>query len=284
MDTLDRKLDLFAYLDYRRFLREWFEREKQGGGMSLRRFSARAGFSSPNYFKLIVDGDRNLSEDGIAKFAVALGFNKQQTKFFCHLVHFNQATTHKQKNQFYLELLRCRKSGAISMVKKQQYRFYSKWYHPVVRELIVLPEYAGDLQKLAKRVYPALSVMEVQKSVRLLEQLGFIEKDQNQNTWRQTTPVMATADESDETILLNYHHSILDVAKRVLDEVPQEKRDISAMTLGIARDKLAEIKNRIQEFRRDILSLVASDTRPEQVVLLSMQLMPLTVDESGVSA
>lgn len=281
MDVLDRKLDLFDYLDYRRFLREWFEREKRRGGMSLRRFSARAGFSSPNYFKLIVDGDRNLSGDGIAKFALALGLNKQQTRFFGYLVHFNQATTHKQKNRFYLELLRCRKHGSISTVKKQQYQFYSKWYHPVVRELVVLPEYAGDLQKLAKRIYPALGVMEVQKSVQLLEKLGFIEKDQN--GWRQTTPVMATADESDETILLNYHHSILDVAKRVLDEVPQEKRDISAMTLGIARDKLAEIKNRIQEFRRDILNLVANDTRPEQVVLLSLQLMPLTVDEGGVS-
>lgn len=278
MANESRKISVFDYLDYRLFLKTWFEGKKQRGEISLRTFSAKAGFTSPNYFKLIQDGARNLSDDGIKRFAQAVGLNKQESEFFKCLVHFNQAATHDEKNRHYQKLLRSRRYRELKPIKKAQYRFYSEWYHPVVRELIVLPEFRENLEALARRIYPHVSVLQVGKSVRLLEELGFIVRDEKGN-WRQATPVMATEDESDAVILLNYHQSILSMAKQVLDEVPQEKRDISALTLGIAKERLPEIKKKIQEFRRDILSLVAADDHPEKVVLLSLQLMPLTQED-----
>jgi uncharacterized protein (TIGR02147 family) len=273
-----RKINIFDYLDYRLFLKTWYEGKKKHGEISLRTFSAKAGFTSPNYFKLIVDGQRNLSEDGIKRFTLALELNKQESEFFRCLAHFNQAATHDEKNRHYQKLLRSRRYRELKPIKKAQYRFYSEWYHPVVRELVVLPEYRDNPQALAARIYPHVSVLQVEKSVRLLETLGFIARAED-GSWRQATPVMATEDESDAVVLLNYHREILDMAKQVLDEVPQDKRDISAMTLGIAAERLPEIKKKIQEFRRDILNLVAADDRPEKVVLLSVQLMPLTQED-----
>lgn len=47
--------------------------------LSLRTFSKHAGFKSPNFFKLVMDGDRNLTEDSLELLA-HLGFIKKDVR------------------------------------------------------------------------------------------------------------------------------------------------------------------------------------------------------------
>ena len=54
--------EVFDYLDYRAFLRDHYLDKKQRQGLSFRGFSKRAGLKSPNYLKLVIDGQRNLTE------------------------------------------------------------------------------------------------------------------------------------------------------------------------------------------------------------------------------
>ena len=68
-------------------------------GFSFRRFSKRAGYQSPNFLKLVIDGQRNLSDDSIAKFAGAFELGPRETRDFSHLVRFNQARSDQEKNQ-----------------------------------------------------------------------------------------------------------------------------------------------------------------------------------------
>ncbi|MCB9620237.1 MAG: TIGR02147 family protein, partial [Sandaracinus sp.] len=49
-----RELDVYGYLDYRAYLRDFYETKKAAGrGFSFRSFSKRAGLKSPNYLKLV---------------------------------------------------------------------------------------------------------------------------------------------------------------------------------------------------------------------------------------
>ena len=60
------------YDDYRAYLSELIDFLRTSKrGFSFRRFSKRAGYQSPNFLKLVIDGQRNLSDDSIAKFAGA---------------------------------------------------------------------------------------------------------------------------------------------------------------------------------------------------------------------
>ena len=45
-----------------------------------------------------MDGDRNLTIESIEKFAAGLKLNKQEREFFHHLVLFNQAESHQEKD------------------------------------------------------------------------------------------------------------------------------------------------------------------------------------------
>src|SRR3990172_7163201 len=92
--------DIFNYTDYRAFLADFYKEAKKTKSISLRAFSKKAGFTSPNYPKMVMDGDRNLTEESITRFVSALELNKQEEEFFRNLVLFNQAKSHAKKNLY----------------------------------------------------------------------------------------------------------------------------------------------------------------------------------------
>jgi uncharacterized protein (TIGR02147 family) len=73
-----------------------------------------------------------------------------------------------------------------------------------------------------------------------------------------------------------YHHAMLDLAKRALDDLPREERDISSLTLCVAEASLPRLKQRIRDFRRELLQLAEDDPAPERVVQLNFQMFPLS--------
>ncbi len=274
----DTEVSVFDYLDYRKFLREWLENAKVAYGFSYRVFSRQAGFRSPSIFKLVMDGDRNLTDDSLKKFIKGLNLSKPEREYFRNLVHFNQAKSHTEKNTFYRKLISSREYSKLKPIVKDQYEYFSTWYHPVVRELVISPDFDGKLEWIGKQINPQISTDKVKRSVELLERLGFIERTDNGNPpiWQQSTPLVTSGPEAVTVPLFNYHRSVLELVRNQMTEVEGERRDVSALTLGVVRERLPQIKKKIQEFRSEILKLVSSDTEPEEVVLLSMQLLPVT--------
>ena len=72
--------EVFAYLDYRAYLRDYYtSRKAQGASFSFRSFSRKAKLRSPNYLKLVMDGARNLTAEMAARFAQACGLGGEGT-------------------------------------------------------------------------------------------------------------------------------------------------------------------------------------------------------------
>lgn len=276
MKTAKNEIDIFTYLDYRDFLRDWYEGAKKSrASFSFRTFSKRAGFTSPNFFKLVMDGDRNLTEESLGKFSAGLNLNKQEQEFFRNLVFFTQAKTHEQKDYYYRQIVASKKFKALKPIESHQYEFYSAWYHPVIRELAVSKDFDGTPEWLTGRIFPAITPYQAKRSLELLEKMGFIKKISGKQ-WKQSNPLVSTGPESSSLTLLNYHQNLLELTRELLPKIPPSERDVSALTLGVARKRIPEIKKRIQEFRRDIMRLVSDDDHPEDVVLLAVQLFPVT--------
>ena len=115
--------DLFKYLDHRRYLKDYYreQKEKRGSTFSFRTFARAAGLSSPNFLKLVMDGKRNLGPDGIARFGKALRLNKEETTYFENLVHFNQASTDDERNEWYKRLSTSKKYREIREIEKNYF-------------------------------------------------------------------------------------------------------------------------------------------------------------------
>lgn len=267
-------INIFGYLNYREFLRGWYRLHKMGRSISLRSFSKRAGFTSSNLLKLVMDGDRNLTKESATQFAVGLGLNKQETAFFRHLVLYNQARSPEQKDLYHKKLVQSKKFSELKPLEKDKYDYYSTWYHAVVRELVTSRDFDGTPEWLTQHIRPEITIAQASKSIGLLERLGFIEKRAG-GKWAQSNALVTTGPEATSYTVLGYHQSLLTITQSLLAEVEQEDRDVGALTLGVSREKFSEIKKRVQEFRQEILEMVSTEKDPEVVLSLTTQLLPL---------
>jgi uncharacterized protein (TIGR02147 family) len=257
-------------------LQAWYAHAKKyRRGFSFRSFSLRAGSGSPTFLKRIMDGERGLTDDSLLRTATALGLNKSETEFFTHLVNFNQATDAGVRERHYEALLKSRQFSELRPIESAQYEFYSEWYHPVIRELALSADFDGTPDWLSSSLSPLVSVGQAARSLALLLELGFLTKDA-QGHFHQASPVITTGPEATDVIMHKYHHNLLTLAQALMPRVRAEERDISALTLGIRKGRVPELKKIIQEFRKNVLKLVADDNVPDDVVLLSVQLLPVT--------
>ncbi len=268
----------FDFLDYRAFLRAWYEEAKSSFGFSLRMFSRLAGFQSPNMYKRVMDGERNLTDGSLNKFIKGLKLDRQQRDYFRALVCFNQAKSESHKKQYYRKLVKLRQYYELKPLSIDHYEYWTHWYHPVIRELIVAADFDGSLKNIASRLVPAVDEKTVLESIRLLERLRFIRRlnDNGRLRWEQAEPLVSTGADAVSKISMQYHQNMLGIVKERLPAIAKEQRDVSALTLGIARKRLPQLKQKIQEFRREILQLVADDDKPEDVVFLGIQMIPFT--------
>ncbi len=84
------------YSDFREFLRDFYQ-ERKPYGFSFREFSKLAGYSSPVFLKLVIEGKANLSERGTERVANATGLVGADVEYFRILVAMNQSKNAEEK-------------------------------------------------------------------------------------------------------------------------------------------------------------------------------------------
>lgn len=271
--------NLFSFDDYRLFLRRWYEEMKQTrSALTYRSFAAKAGFQTSNFLMLVIQGKRNLTEDSLAKVVKGLELNKHEATFFRSLVFFNQAKTTEEKQRYYDHLIQTKRFQEAKPIERQQYEYYAKWYHPVIRELIASPTFDGTSDWLAHRLNPQVTRSQCAKSMELLQSLGLILQTRS-GRWEQTDSLVSSGEGLRSLIVHNYHKSILELARTMMDRLSAKERETSTMTIGVSKAQLQEIRERIAAFRQDILRIASGNTAPEEVAQLSIQFFPLTKTE-----
>ncbi len=270
---------VFDFLDYRAFLSESYHYRKQRDKyFSYRYFSKKAGFASPNFLQLVTSGRRNLTNDSIAKVAKGFGLKKNEREYFETLVYMNQAATLEERDHYYRKLIQLKGASEVRKLEKARYDYFSTWYHPVVREVVLFGERNQAAEEIAERMHPKISVKEAEKSLALLEELELIRKDRN-GRWEQVEQNVSTGPEVRSLVVANYHRELLRLAAESIERDSPENRDISAVTLSVNRERISELKQRIASFRRELLETASTEERPDQVIQVNIQLFPLTQSE-----
>lgn len=273
--------NIFEYLDYREYLRDYYEAGKANvDEFSYRYLARKAGFSSPNFFKLVMDGDRNLSADSVQKFAKALVLDGEETRFFADLVAFNQTDEIDEKNAAFERLSASRRFRQARRLDSDMFHYLSYWYYPAIREMAARPDFVAEPDWIAERLFPKVDVAQVEEALDVLLEMGLLVREDDGSITRGD-PSLTTGHEVRSLAIGNYHRQMLHRAAESIQTVPSERRDISALTVCISSERVEEIKAEIHAFRERLLNLSDSDEAPEHVYQLNIQLFPMTdVDES----
>jgi uncharacterized protein (TIGR02147 family) len=269
------EIDVFQYLDYRAFLRDWYAAVNRAGRtFSYRAFARRAALKSPNYLKLVIDGERNLSRAMAERFGRACGLDEEPLGYFIDLVAFNQAGTQLERNQGYARLTSFRKYRQAHKLDLAHAAYHSAWFIPAIRELAAIRGFREDPEWIGQQLTPPISTAEARRALDVLFELGMLKREGTRVV--QSDTLVSTGPETRGLHITSFHKAMAERAIASIDLVAAEERDISGLTLNVGEDGLRRIKARLQRFRRELLDLSALEDDPRRVIQVNFQLFPLS--------
>lgn len=273
-------IDLFAYTDYRKYLRDYYEAKRSIEREYTHRFIAQAiGFKSTGTFAQILQGKTNMAPHTVAQFIRFLGLKKDEADYFELLVLFGQSKGHAEKKRYFEKIITYPKSN-LKQVDSTQYAFYEKWYYSVIREVLAFHPFKDDYRELARMLEPPIATAEAQKAIKLLEELGLIRKNA-EGVYEKSDPVITSGYDTRSLAVNQFILETLDLAKVALDKLPREERSLSALTLSLPEDGYAMVEERIKNFRRELLELARSCPDPKRVIQVNFQIFPVTRKPEG---
>lgn len=276
MEGRSRKLNIYGFTDYRAFLTAFYrERKRENPNYSFRLFSRAAGLPTDNHLWLVMTGRRNLSNGTVQKFAKGLKLTKREAEFFENLVFFNQAETNEEKNLYYKRLASSKRYVKLRHIERDQFEYFSKWYYAAIRELVRLPQFVEDPAWIAARLKPRVSAKEAKEALELLFRLGLVARAEDGRIVQAERHV-GTDHEVASLAVANFHKQMIEKAGESIDLSPAKHRDISSLTFILTKEKIAEAKRRMQEFKREFHEFLAGCEGGDAVYQMNLQLFNLS--------
>jgi uncharacterized protein (TIGR02147 family) len=271
---------IFEYTDFRRYLADYYEEQKATKPwFSYRYLSSMIGFRARGFIYRVIKGQKSLSQASIAKVSQALRHTPEESRYFEALVRFNQAKTADEK-AFYLQRLRkapkkARKETIIQKITGQELALFAEWRHVATRAILEMAPFRDDYAWLARQCTPPITAHQAKQSVKHLEKLGMVERDED--GYRHITSNIVTTDNEVESLyLVRFYLSCLRLASDALKNLPRDKRNVAGVTMGISRKNYPKVVAAIQRFRNELEQLAGADDEPDIVYQFQSVLFPLS--------
>lgn len=273
---------IVEYLDYRSYMREFYEERKRTSAFTWREFSKLSGFASSGYLKLVCDGKTRLRKSGAESVAKAMGLTGFQQDYFCRMVEFCDAQTNEEKQAAYGEMCRLADANKVRILGGEAYAYFSSWINPTLRELAPIMPGAKPLE-MARVLCPSVPAADVRFSLDQMVQMGLLKKIESAGevSYVQTDVGINPVDNQDHKAALNVavrsmQKQFARLAADSLDEFDGSERNLSGITMGLDRAAYERVAKEMAEFRRKIESIVSEVKDYDRVYRINLQMFPLT--------
>jgi uncharacterized protein (TIGR02147 family) len=277
-------ISIFDYQQYRSFLKDHYEDQKRRKtGLTYARFSTAAGIKSPNFLKVVIDGQKNLTPENVARFAKALSLKEHEAEYFEALVHFNQAKTSLEREFHEDRLQRVRTrygkyAGSERLLSEYEFEVVSDWKHHALMVLTNIRGFETRLSWLRDRFYSLVGEDEISKMLERLQLLKMIEPDKN-GRLRQTKRQVKTKPELGRMLARAFYEGLFARASLALKLSEPEEREFAAYVVGLSPDQIPELKRKVRKFMKELNDWALENPKPHQVFALSFAGFPLTSPE-----
>lgn len=270
------KPDLYKYLDYRAFLRDWFQFKKRSNPrFSHRAFARRTGQKSPSTLSDVMEGRRNLTPATMEAFCTALGFNAEEEGFFILLVHLDRAKDNEERNRVYERISATRRFKEARRIEGEGFRYLSHWYYPAIRELAQCVQFQRDPKWIASNLTPSITPAQAQKALEELLDMGLLEEVDGEI--RAIEGSVVTPHEVRGLAAHNYHQGYLSLAIAAIDRFRPAERHFCGVTASVPRTLIPRLKREMNEMQERLLELCNHpDGEETEVIQLNLNFFPLS--------
>jgi uncharacterized protein (TIGR02147 family) len=239
------------------------ERRARNGAYSLRTF-AREMELSAGFLSKILSGQRKMSPKSAQVLAGNLGLGaRQQTAFIQSAVLDENQTTDSFGPTAQND------STRDVFLAHDAFRLVSEWYHGALLELFKLGDEMHNPARAAKAL--GLPIPLIRDAVTRLADLGLL--GQPDGNAKPRFAHIEVASKRDEGIRI-YHEQMLGKAIESLSKIPPSNRDITGFQMASSVEKIAEAKDRIRAFRKELQELLSTG-KPDTVFACEIGLFPV---------
>lgn len=266
------------FLDYKSYLLSLYShiRADLEDNYSYEKFAEDLGFSKTNILHQIIRGHRNLTNKTAEKIIKALEIKKYEKKYLLALIEYNNSNDLKFRDDKFDELMELKRETTPEEIDKFWLEYVSEWYHPVIREMILMKNFKNDPKWIANQITPSIKPEQVKKSIDLLLKLELIEINTTDGSLKQTEKLMNTGHRVKNMAIAYYHHQMINLAKESLVRAKGDERDISGMTLCIEEASIEKLKSMIHDFKEKVIVESENSNQGDKVVQFNIQLFPFT--------
>jgi uncharacterized protein (TIGR02147 family) len=269
-------VNIFEYLDYRQYLKDYYESEKKAKPYFSYRFISSRVHLNPGYLVKLFQGKIQLGVKNIPAFADFMKLSDKESEYFRELVLFGRAK-HQHEVEDLFERLQSIKGIRFRTMADDTVEFYSRWYHMVIRVLISIYPFTGkNYREIASMLTPAITAGEVRESIQLLEKLKLIEKGEN-GIYRVTDRFVSTGEKWSSGAIRNYQKKNMELAIASLENHKKELRDISTVTMSFSTKDLPILRERVKQFRQELLLLSQDSGKEDGVFHFNIQFFPVAL-------
>lgn len=247
--------------DFRLYLQsELARRCKRNPRYSLRAFAEFLKMDASSVSQ-ILSGKRNASTKVIKHITSALGTHPEQRDVFLERNKYKRHAPPILANQ-----------SDFALIAKDSFSFMSEWYHYAILEFISVDGFQNRPAWIARAL--GISASDASGAIERMKRLGIV-REENGALFKTHQFVTNFEPGTTSTALKSLQRELISKSLLAIDEVAQEEKDITSITMAIDVRKLPAARKLIAKFRRDLCAFL-EEGRQTQVYNLGIQLHPLS--------
>jgi uncharacterized protein (TIGR02147 family) len=265
--------NVLGYLDYRIYLKDWYEaRKRREKGFSYRALAREVGYRSHAFFSLVLQRRSNISIEVAMGFADCIGLKGREREYFLLLVSCNQEEVPSQRQIMFQRLQKLNGTPATQL-REDQDAFLASWRHAALREMLGIDPFQGGEAQWGERMVPAATAQEVRDSLDLLLALGLAHRTARGIV--RTDPRLVTGTTYTESATRGFMRQVHELGGEALERFPRSERHHGWATLSVSAATLETMRAELRALVQRFLALAEEEVSPDRVMQLNLEFFPL---------
>jgi uncharacterized protein (TIGR02147 family) len=268
--------NVFGYLDYRAYLKDWYKAYKAAHPrFSYRALAVKVGYRSHGFFTQVLDNKSNVSVETAMNFAEAIGLRKRERDYFLLLVRYNQEDRSAPRAKLFARLAQFKESPA-KLLRQDQDAFLGSWKNAAVRELLGIEAFQpGTEAAWGASLTPPAEASEIRRSLDLLLELGLAHRTAAGMV--RTDACVETGTRYSEAATRSYMRQVHDLGGDALDRFPRDDRHHAWATVSVSKATFDTMREELRALVSRFLALAEQDPSPDRVLQLNLEFFPLAI-------
>lgn len=274
----EKKLNIFDYSDYRKFLRDFNDMKKRvNPSWSFGLWASKLGLNSISSITMILNGQRHAGKKIQASLIKYFQFNSKEAYYFEELVKIAKSS----KDDPSLTILLLEQNDDLKTLRDEnteQVDLFFNWKAHCIKELTQIKDFRPDGEWIQKRTNGLIKKDEANKLLSALLKNKFLE--QNNIDGKETLVAVTSIHPTKEVTMDSakaYHKGLMDNSYEAIN-INKEKRALHSSTLSLLKTDIPKAKEMIREFQMKFSDEIEQNPADE-VYQLNIQFFPLSNKE-----